>query len=240
MVNRNPRVAILAAVALGVVVAPASPASATGFTKSEYQVGESDGYVDLTLHDTFCCPTESGQFDYYTANLSALAGADYEQTSGTMTVATCGPCTIRVPIIGDKLFEGEEQFEVKLTNFRGTFMNRGDTTAVVRILDDDAKPTKISASGLPSQQISATPSGRPLRSQSPDPAAAGWQPDEASAELAEGSATENRTREEGDRLAARGHREAGRSAPPFVALVILLVIGLSVLRWIMIRTPASS
>ncbi len=141
---------ISVALAIATVIGGASPASAnhTGFDKGEYQVGESAGYVELTVASSPCCPPPGGQIDYYTANASAIAGEDYEQTSGTLTYPA--EWTIRVPIIGDEVFEGDEQFEVRLTNYRGASVPDRPTT-VVRILDDDPKPSsQQTAAGLTS------------------------------------------------------------------------------------------
>lgn len=149
------RAVITAAIASAGIFWTASPASAnhtSGFVKTEYQVTESDGYVELSVDGDPCCPPGSGQFDYHTANLTAIAGTDYEQTSGTATCAEGLPCTIRVPIMGDELFESEEQFEVRLTNFKGTLAPQDPqrTRAVVRIIDDDPKPSGTRIGPVPS------------------------------------------------------------------------------------------
>lgn len=141
----------LAMLAAGIVLTAASPAwadgceggSCTGFEKGEYEVGEAAGHVDLAVSQAWCCPMGQGQIDYYTSDLTALAGEDYQQTPGTLTFAapanSFGRLEIRVPINQDGLLEGEERFEVRLTNFRGTFVNRGRETAIVRVLDEAPK-----------------------------------------------------------------------------------------------------
>lgn len=143
--KRPLQTALLALLVLGSAVSAASPAWAqeecdpgencTGFEKGEYEVPETEGHVELQVSAAFCCPTAQGQVDYQTFNLSALAGQDYEQTSGTLTYAGGGSGSIKVPIIKDDLSEDEERFEVRLTSFRGTFTRRGRETAIVRILD---------------------------------------------------------------------------------------------------------
>lgn len=241
------RAVVTSALAVATVMGPASPASAnhTGFSKAEYEVAETAGYVELSIDSAGGFPPGSGQFDYYTANLSAFAGADYEQTSGTVTTefpADCG-CSIRVPITNDELFEGEEQFEVRLNNFRG-WVTPARTTAVVRILDDDPKPSSNSIStGRSNQHISANSSGSsPLRS--PSPHLSG----EDSVGLAESPASDgglviadqNRTREDVDQLVPQGGRKVGRASLPFVALATVLVTGLGLLLWIRFRRAAPS
>lgn len=131
-------------------------AGCTGFEKAEYVVSEASGYVELSVFAPFAPPGQ-GQVDYYTADLSAVAGQDYRQTSGTATFLTHGRHDIRVPIIQDDVVEGQERFEVRLTNFRGSFVQHGHETAVVTIRDDDAadedlSPDRTASSGRPSGQ----------------------------------------------------------------------------------------
>jgi hypothetical protein len=111
-----------------------------------------------------------GTIDYYTADLTAVAGQDYTQTAGTLTYTGHGGNTIRVPIIQDGLLEGEEQFEVRLTNFRGSFVNRGRETAVVRILHDDSPKQSSDNSarqGQSNQQTDGSQAGSSARPASP-------------------------------------------------------------------------
>lgn len=177
MNKRTFRAVILSALAIGIVLGAALPAWAdhTGFSKREYQESEDASYVELTV-ETSCCPLGSGRIDYYTSNASAIAGEDYQQTSGTLTFPA--EYTIRVPITNDELFESEEQFAVSLTNFRGTFINNAGrtVTAAVRILDDETPPASSSATGSSSgssssrSSRSAELSGPVQRRASPPPA----------------------------------------------------------------------
>lgn len=82
--------------------------------------------------------------DYFTTNDTALAGADYVATSGTLGWASgdTAPKTITVPIINDSVPEGPEVFNLVLTNPRvvatGLPGMLGLTTNVkVTITDDD-------------------------------------------------------------------------------------------------------
>lgn len=155
------RSVILSALVIGVLLGAASPASADhiGFENAEYQVDEAAGHVEVKVVSQ-CCPPATGEFDYYTADLSAVAGADYRQTSGRLLATSCAPCTIRIPIVGDDLFEGQEQFEVKLTNCRAScFNNNGIRRAVVTVLDDDPKPSSSSASTSRSPEPTARSGG---------------------------------------------------------------------------------
>lgn len=107
----------------------------TGFERNAYEVTEGTAHVDLAVYAAWCCPVGQGAIDYETVDRSAVAGEDYQRTSGTLTYTGHGGARIRVPISDDALSEGAEQFEVRLTNFRGTFVNRGYETAVVTIVD---------------------------------------------------------------------------------------------------------
>jgi len=151
----------------------ACDAGCTGFERVEYLVSEAADYVELSVFAPFAPPGQ-GQIDYYTADLSAVAGQDYQQTSGTATFLTNGRQDIRVPITQDGLVEGQERFEVRLTNFRGTFVQRGHETAVVTIRDDDVddddedlSPENTASSGRPSGQTAGSPPG----SSAPPPSA---------------------------------------------------------------------
>src|SRR5688500_3898007 len=113
----------VAAFGTAVTVAPAwadesssscNPGSdCTGFERNAYEVTEGAEYVDLAVSAAWCCPAGQGQVDYATSDGSAVAGRDYQPTSGTLTYAGHGGGHIRVPIADDTLSEGEEQFVVR-------------------------------------------------------------------------------------------------------------------------------
>jgi hypothetical protein len=169
MRKRTPRIVILVLLAAGSVLTAASPVwaegceggSCTGFERDEYWVAEGAVYVELHVYAAWCCPVGQGAIDYHTSDLTAVAGRDYQQTSGTLTYTGHGGNLIRVPIIQDGSIEDEERFEVKLTNFRGSFVNRGRETAVVRIVDDDPKQSlgSSASSGGSNQQTEGSHAG---------------------------------------------------------------------------------
>ncbi|MBW3587970.1 MAG: hypothetical protein KY429_00935 [Actinobacteria bacterium] len=179
MRKRNLLRVALALLAVGSLLTAASPAwacegdSCSGFTKDEYEVMEGEGYAELQVRVAWCCPTAQGTIDYETSDLTAIADQDYRQTSGTLTFTGHGGASIRIPIFFDDFTEGEEQFEVRLTNFRGTFVNRGRETAVVKIVDDHSKrfssdPVQL---GPPDQQAAGSQGGSSTpRSPSTNPA----------------------------------------------------------------------
>ena len=62
-------------------------------------------------------PTESIAVNFRTVNVTALAGSDYLPANGTLVFTLLSPQQriIRVPVIGDRLFEANEEFLVALT-----------------------------------------------------------------------------------------------------------------------------
>jgi subtilisin family serine protease/subtilisin-like proprotein convertase family protein len=76
---------------------------------------------------------------YSTGSGTATAGSDYLATSGTATLAAGQTSqTIIVPVLGDRLDEGDETINLNLANPVNVLL--GDTQAVVTIADDDPLP----------------------------------------------------------------------------------------------------
>lgn len=83
--------------------------------------------------------TQDIQFDFYTADISAQAGADYTSRSGSRTI-TAGQTntTINIPILGDRITEDNEFFYVVLTN--SVNANLFQDIGIVTIADNDGPP----------------------------------------------------------------------------------------------------
>jgi ribosomal protein L35AE/L33A len=80
--------------------------------------------------------------DYTTANGTATAGSDYVTKSGTLTFAAgVTSQTIAVTVNGDTLNEGDETFNVNLSNATNATIT--DATGVGTIADDDAVSISI-------------------------------------------------------------------------------------------------
>ena len=78
--------------------------------------------------------------DYATADSSALAGSDYANTTGTLTIpmdSTSG--VITVPITDDLLSEGSEVFKLLLSSASGASLT--DSLGLGTIIDNEAAPT---------------------------------------------------------------------------------------------------
>ena len=77
--------------------------------------------------------------DYATADVTAQAGVDYTQASGTLTFAAGTTAhTIAVPILADTVVEDTETFTVTLSNAHGATLTTA--TAAGTITDDDDPP----------------------------------------------------------------------------------------------------
>ncbi|WP_168188951.1 retention module-containing protein [Thiomicrorhabdus sediminis] len=78
--------------------------------------------------------------DYATADGSATAGLDYTAQSGTLNFAAGDTTeTITVPISEDLIYEGNETFDVNLTNASNATIS--DPQGLGTIVDNDAEPT---------------------------------------------------------------------------------------------------
>lgn len=76
-------------------------------------------------------------FSYATANGTATAGTDYTAVSGTATFAAGETQkVIRVPVLGDTIFEANETFFLNLSNISGN-VTQLDTTGQATIVNDD-------------------------------------------------------------------------------------------------------
>ncbi|MDY7092008.1 MAG: Calx-beta domain-containing protein [Acidobacteriota bacterium] len=134
-----------------VVVEDEDAMGSIAFTSTSYNVVESSQQAMITL-------TRSGgsdgdvSIDYATADGTALEGADYDQTSGTLTWldGEDGPKSFGVPMIDDVLGEGNESFTVSLSNPIGGATVGEPSTATVQILDDDSdgQPCDANATDL--------------------------------------------------------------------------------------------
>ncbi len=79
--------------------------------------------------------------DYATADGIALAGWDYQAVSGTLTLADgVTSASFDIPILDDSIYEGDEGFEVVLSNPQGGATLGLQSSAVVTILDNEAAP----------------------------------------------------------------------------------------------------
>lgn len=91
--------------------------------------------IAVTLSESYSAPVT---VDFATSNSSALAGVDYEATTGSVRIEagqTSG--VIRVPLLGDRVMESQEWFSVTLSN--PTNARLGATQASIAIDDDEPR-----------------------------------------------------------------------------------------------------
>ena len=82
--------------------------------------------------------------EYATADSTAMADTDYEETTGTLTFPALGTTqTIRVPIIDDDLDEAVEAFTVALGNASNATIGDGAATGI--ITDNDLPVVSVTA-----------------------------------------------------------------------------------------------
>ena len=86
---------------------------------------------------------------YTTANGTAIAGADYTTTTGTLNFPANSPAgtklTFTVPIINDNVAEPNESFTATLTSISGNTVTISNATATATIVDNDAATVSIAA-----------------------------------------------------------------------------------------------
>jgi hypothetical protein len=109
---------------------------------SEGNAGTSNAVFTVKLSPTI---GQALTVPWSTASATAVAPADYQSSSGTLTfAANATTATLSVPVVGDTLVEGNETFLVNLgTPSLGT-VERLDSQAVGTIVDDDLPQVSIS------------------------------------------------------------------------------------------------
>jgi len=118
---------------------PTPPAGVLSLLSGTYSFNESAGSISILVSRT------GGEFgeisvDYSTGDNSATASLDYASTSGTLIFANGELSKIfNVELLDDTSYEGEESFNILLSNFIGTQAGEFNQ-AVVTILEDDPVP----------------------------------------------------------------------------------------------------
>jgi uncharacterized delta-60 repeat protein len=139
------------------------------FSATSYSVLESAGSVVITVLRTNGT-TGAVTVDYRTVSGTALSGNDFVAQSGTLVFnegQSVGVITI--PILDDSLVEGDEDFQVILSNPGGGALILGATNAVVTILDEEFGPGSVdrgfnpgSGANRPVRVVGMQPSGKVL------------------------------------------------------------------------------
>ena len=137
---------------------------------SAYRVGEADGLVTITV-------TRSGgslggpvSVDYATSDGTATAGSDYAAAAGTLTFAPGEASkSATVDVTSDAAHEGDEAFQVKLSNAAGGASLGSPAGATVTIADDDAAPAAPADPAAPGTSDSPPPGAVPVLSDTTAP-----------------------------------------------------------------------
>ena len=104
------------------------------FSAATYNVNENAGSITITVTRTG--NTDPASVGYTTSNGSASSGADYTTTSGTLNfIAGQTSATFNVPILDDTFVEGNETFNLALSNPSPGATLGAQSTAVVTIID---------------------------------------------------------------------------------------------------------
>ncbi len=126
-------------------------------TSTSYSVGEADALVTITV-------TRSGgslggpvTVDYATSGGTATAGADYAAASGTLTFDPGEASkSFTVPVTSDSTHEGDETFQVTLSNAGGGASIGSPAGATVTITDDDAGTPPATPGNPPANPVDTT------------------------------------------------------------------------------------
>lgn len=106
--------------------------------KLEGNSGTTDFTFKIKLVET---ATETVTISYETQDITAIAGEDYEATSGTATIAAGSrETTFTVKVFGDVDYENDETFKIKLTSSSTADIANSDGTGTIRN-DDSFVPT---------------------------------------------------------------------------------------------------
>ena len=104
---------------------------------------ESDGEIAFLVRLSVAS-SQTVTVDYATADGTAMAGTDYEETTGTLTFPALETAqTIRVPLVDDDLDEAAEAFTVALSNASNAAVGDGEATGV--IVDNDLPVVSVAA-----------------------------------------------------------------------------------------------
>lgn len=132
------------------VVTPASAQQPVLSVKSasvqEGNGGTSNALVTIELQPA---SSQTVTVSYQTHDMTAVAGADYQSASGSLTFSPgATERTVSVPVIGDTVDEEDEHLRVSLSNAVGAGISVSSNPPLLTIVDDDATPRNVTLSQL--------------------------------------------------------------------------------------------
>jgi hypothetical protein len=111
------------------------------FASATASVNEGTPTLTVTVNRTGDVSTTS-TVNFATSDGTAIAGSDYSATTGTLTFAPGDLSkTFTVPIINDNVFEGNETFNLTLSNASAGVLLGSPSTMVVTIQDNESTPS---------------------------------------------------------------------------------------------------
>ena len=134
-----------------------------GFDRAAYPVDEGGSRVELTVSVINGVLLETITLNFATSDGSAVAGADYALTTGTVTLTPMTPSvTFTVPITEDSMVEPDEMFTVELSGAPAD-ITLDPAIATVTITNNDQAHCDRAAAATPT-----TPSTTPTTPPPPD------------------------------------------------------------------------
>lgn len=119
--------------------------SLSGTSVKEGQSGVTNASLTVSLSAAASQPVS---VNYTTVNGTALAGSDYQASSGTLSFAPGQTSqTISIPVIGDTTVEPDENFQVQLSNPQNASLNSSTRSALINLLNDDVVPVSSYTKG---------------------------------------------------------------------------------------------
>ena len=119
---------------------PYPPAGELNFDSTDYLVSENSNSVMITVNRT---NGDYGELsvDYALQDGSATASTDYEFQTGTLTFIEGEISeTIIINILDDEIYEGDESFNIGLSNLIGDGMIGANSSAAITIQENEAVP----------------------------------------------------------------------------------------------------
>ncbi|HVT36348.1 MAG TPA: Calx-beta domain-containing protein, partial [Nevskiaceae bacterium] len=105
---------------------------------ADASAGEGDGHIDFTI-TLSPAAAQPVTVQYATHDGTATAGSDYVATSGTATFAAgATSATVTVPVLEDSVYEGNETFQLQLSQPTNATLHNAAATGT--ITDDDPPP----------------------------------------------------------------------------------------------------
>lgn len=196
------------------------------FSPATYSVAENAGSVVVTVVLQGEQPECSGTVDYATEAGTATAGQDYTHVQGTLnfSVGDDRREQITIPIVDNSTQEGDEKFQVRLSQPTGTITGvGGPATVTIQDNDEAAPPPPPPPPPSPPPSPSPSPSPPPPSpSPSPEPS-----PTEEATEtvVEEESPTSTVTTQALDDIDEDD--DAGMSTPLKIALGALALAGIA-------------